>query len=402
MSRRILHLLSQRPGRTGSGVTLDSLVRFSAKAGWEQAAALGTPAEDPQPDLGDVDRESVHPLIFESGDLDFPVPGMSDVMPYPSTRFSDMDADALARYRHAWRELLKEVIGSFRPDLIHSHHLWLLSSMVKDLAPDLPLLIQCHATGLRQLELCPLLAGEVLAGCARADRFQVLSSAHAIRLSDCLGVGLDRIHVIPSGYREDLFHRRGRSGDWSERILYVGKLSRAKGLPWLLDAFERLRDERSSIQLHVAGSGGGAEAENLERRMTGMAGAVFHGMLGQEALGALMRRSEICVLPSFYEGVPLVLVEALACGCKLLSTDLPGVRDRIAPAAGPALRTLPLPGLKNVDEPREEDLPAFVENLARGLALALDAPAPEAAELDEFGWRAVFRRTETIWKELLS
>ncbi len=401
MSRKILHLLSQRPGRTGSGVSLDSQVRFSGNAGWQQAAILGSPASDPTPALGDLDQDSIHPLLFETAELNFPVPGMSDVMPYPSTRFSTMSADMLDRYRGAWREHLTRVIDEFQPDLIHSNHLWLLSSMVKDIAPELPQVIQCHATGMRQMLLCPHLAEEVKLGCARADRFQVLSADHAMRLSENLDLSLDRIHVISAGYREDLFHRKGRSGDDSGKILYVGKLSRAKGLPWLMDAFDRLRGERKRIELHVAGSGGGEEAAAIEKRLRGMGGAIYHGMVDQASLGALMRKSEICVLPSFYEGVPLVLVEALACGCKLVSTDLPGVRDRIAPAAGPALHSVPLPAMRGVDEPMEESLPEFVEQLTRGLARALDAPTLDLTDLREFGWEAVFTKVEAIWKDLL-
>jgi len=41
---RVLHLLSQQPGRTGSGVTLASLVRHAAESGWEQCVVVGLPA----------------------------------------------------------------------------------------------------------------------------------------------------------------------------------------------------------------------------------------------------------------------------------------------------------------------------------------------------------------------
>jgi len=348
-----------------------------------------------------LDSASIHPLLFERTPLDFSVPGMSDVMPYSSTRFSHMSAGMLDSYRRAWRDHLKCIIDEFKPDIIHSHHIWLLSSMVKDSAPDIPQVIQCHATGLRQMSLCPHLADEVKEGCARADRFQVLRAEHAMQLSDGLGVSLDRVHVVSSGYREDFFHRKGRRGDGSGHIVYVGKLSHAKGLPWLLDAFDRLREEKRSIELHVAGSGGDAEAKKLERRLSGMGGTTYHGMLDQASLGALLRKAEILALPSFYEGVPLVLVEALACGCKLVSTDLPGIRDRIAPAAGAALTTLPLPSLRSIDEPVEDDLPAFVENLRRALSDSLDDASPEPMNLSTFGWEAVFRKTESIYRELL-
>ena len=46
MSGKVLHILSQRPGRTGSGVTLDALVRQAAAAGWSQQALVGVPVTE--------------------------------------------------------------------------------------------------------------------------------------------------------------------------------------------------------------------------------------------------------------------------------------------------------------------------------------------------------------------
>jgi len=108
---------------------------------------------------------------------------MSDVMPYPSTRFSAMSEDQVTTYLAAWRRHLGEVVEAFHPQVIHSHHLWLVSSIIKELAPATALVIHCHATGLRQLELCPQLADRIRSGCARADRFVVLHRAQQRQLS---------------------------------------------------------------------------------------------------------------------------------------------------------------------------------------------------------------------------
>ena len=81
MTRRVLHLLSQRPGRTGSGVTVQALVREAAAAGWEQAVVVGTPLDDPHPRVEGVGDARIHPLRFGAPPLDFALPGMSDVMP---------------------------------------------------------------------------------------------------------------------------------------------------------------------------------------------------------------------------------------------------------------------------------------------------------------------------------
>jgi len=190
---RVLHVLSQRPSLTGSGITLDALVRNATAAGWEQRVVVGVPASDPEPAVGGLDRVAVKPLVFDTDELCFPLPGMSDVMPYPSSRFSELRADQLEAYRRAWSHHLERVVEGFRPDLIHSHHLWILSALVKDVAPRVPVLTHCHATGFRQMELCPGLAAEVRRGLTRSEGFAVLHRSHAGQLAATLGVGPEEL-----------------------------------------------------------------------------------------------------------------------------------------------------------------------------------------------------------------
>ena len=134
-------------------------------------------------------------------------------------------------------------------------------------------------------------------------------------------------------------------------------------------AFTNLLDKDANLRLHIAGSGAGPEAEALRQRMRALAPAVvLHGQLDQPQLADLMRRCGVCVLPSFYEGVPLVLVEAAACGCRLVSTALPGVVERIAPHLADRLTLVPLPRLKGSDQPVAADLPRFVADLEAALA----------------------------------
>lgn len=405
MPRRVLHLLSQRPHLTGSGVTLDALVHHASRAGWEQHVVVGVPADDPAPAVAGLPPGKVHPLVFERNPLDFAVPGMSDVMPYPSTCFAAMTSAQLEAYRSVWSEHLRSVIARVQPDIIHSHHVWILSSLVKDFAPGVPVVTQSHATGLRQMVLCPHLADEVRNGCRRNDRFLALHEAVAEQIQRELGVARDRIEVVGAGYREDLFHARGRVPVPGPTLLYVGKYAAAKGLPWLLDAFERLRAERPGLRLHVAGSGAGEEAEALRARMTRMSPAVvLHGQLAQPALADLMRSCAVCVLPSFYEGLPLVLVEARACGCQLVATRVGGVASELSPRLGDDLQLVAPPRLSGVDRPVEEDLPALVEALCGAIARALDRAASgrsSVPDLSYFTWAAVFRRVEAVWRSLL-
>jgi glycosyltransferase involved in cell wall biosynthesis len=408
MPGRVLHVLSQRPSHTGSGVTLGAIVRCAGEAGWEQSAVVGVPAEDPHPAVGTLPPERIFPLVFGREELDFDLPGMSDVMPYPSTCFSELTAGQHKAYRSAWTGHLREVVDRFRPDLIHSHHVWILSSLIKDVIPRVPVVTQSHATGFRQMALCPDLAPDVKAGCARNERFLVLHEEMARWLTEALGVPAQRVSVCGAGYRQDLFHTQGRPAATGPDVAYVGKLSRAKGLPWLLEAVERLWGEGRDVRLHVAGSGAGEEAAELGARLSSLAPRVLlHGQLSQEDLAGLLRRCAVCALPSFYEGLGLVLVEALACGCRLVSTDFEGARDQIAPHAGEALELVPMPRLGDVDKPEPSDLPAFVENLAGALGRSLDRPGlgddafTAEGRLRPFTWEAVFQRVEEVWTGLL-
>ena len=105
------------------------------------------------------------------------------------------------------------------------------------------------------------------------------------------------------------------------RILFLGGLTRAKGVGRLLDAFIRLRETSPDATLAIAGRGP-MEAELRERVAdAGLAGAVHvTGFVTGEPLAKLMERCNIFVLPSRAEGFPLSFLECAERGMACLVT----------------------------------------------------------------------------------
>lgn len=404
---RILHLLSQRPDSTGSGTMLQSILTESEKSGHENMVVAGI-QEGSLPIFPGLSHLRTRFVTFGGGDLPFPIPGMSDVMPYPSMRFSDLTDRQLSSYREAFRTAVLEAAARFRPDIIHSNHLWLVTSLARRSLPGIPMVATCHGTDLRQMHTCPGFRQEVVSGCSGLDGVFALYSGQAEEIRQVYGIPAGRIHVAGAGFRSGLFVP-GEKKTGTPAIVYGGKLSRAKGVPWMLRAFASVTDLPWSLVL----AGGGTDPErseciDLAERLGSR--AVIAGSLRQEEFAAALSGANVFILPSLYEGLPLVLPEALASGCICLATDLPGVRDILKMAGKDWLRLIPCPPLEGADTIAPGYESKFVSDIAAALRKALTdiferPPSAEsfrelAERLKNSTWQAVFQRMEKVYRTL--
>ena len=412
-SLNVWHLLSQQPGKTGSGVALLALVRLGAEAGWRQHAVVGLPGEEPLPDIPPLAPAAVTPVRFDRPPVPFALPGMSDIMPYVSTRFSNFTPDMLEGYLQAFAAALTDAARGFQPDLIQSNHLWLLTALARVLFPETPICAYSHGTELRQLENAAHLAPWVVPACADVDRVFALHADNRDRIMRAYGIPAAHIRIVGAGFREELFKPDAacaRSSDGEVlTIVYAGKISAPKGVPWLIEAMRRVKaPEGRRVRLLLAGAAGDAGGETIRRQAAGIDNVVFLGELPQEKLAAVLQTADVFVLPSFFEGLPLVVVESLACGCRVVMTDLPGV-DGWMPAglcAEGRVDRVPPPRLIGADTPMPADLPEFVARLVEALErqLAASVECRRAAQPDSrlkpLSWSGVFERMQAEYREL--
>ena len=125
----------------------------------------------------------------------------------------------------------------------------------------------------------------------------------------------------------------------------------------------------------------------------------FLGKLDQKTLAKRMTQCDVFILPSFYEGLPLVLIEAMACGLRTICTDLPGIRpwlNRVLPENG-TLFVEP-PKMRNTDEPLPECLPDFEKRLARAMDHARNARLPDPQQVSALSWDALCEKLIEIFR----
>lgn len=122
--------------------------------------------------------------------------------------------------------------------------------------------------------------------------------------------------------------RRELGVDASARLLiHVGRFVEAKNHLGLVECFRELCRRRGDLALLLVGSRGECQ-EAVKRRVSeyGLGGRVF--FLGaREDLARLLKSSDVFVLPSVREGMPLVMLEATAAGLPVVASDLPGTRE---------------------------------------------------------------------------
>jgi len=238
----------------------------------------------------------------------------------------------LARHRQRW-------------DIVHAHQM--LSPMtIGMLARALfgkKLIVNPHASGpigdvavLRTGR--PVSGGPRLAAALKlSDAFVSISGGIREDLRS-LGVREDRIWEIPNGVDTEHFRplarplrhvlRRslGLPNGWM--VVFAGRLAREKSLGVLLRAWRRVRARQPDAQLVIVGAGEQLAMLIDEAESLGIAGSVhFPGEC--EDVAPVLQAADAFVLPSMTEGLPVALLEAMACGLPVVATSVGGSRQLV-------------------------------------------------------------------------
>jgi teichuronic acid biosynthesis glycosyltransferase TuaC len=286
-------------------------------------------------------------------------------------------------YLASVRGTANRVIRQFRPDVVFACWAhpdgWAAVRIARQ--AGLPILIKVHGSDVLLITKGPRRRARIAEALGAADGVIAVSqdlANHVIRL----GVEAGKVHVIPHGVDDGLF----RPGDRAEArarlglpavgkvLLFVGNVLLSKGAGVLVEACARLRDRALPCHCYLVGEGRDAARvralvgrHGLEGRMT------LAGHFPPELLPDWYRAADVVVLPSYSEGIPNVLREAMMCGRPFVATRVGGIPE-ITPA-----------GVGRLVEPGD---PA-----ALAAALADTLEQPPRVDLD------VVRRLNISWEE---
>ena len=346
---KILHLISQYPSKTGSGIYLTEVYKNFKSMNFTQKVLCAMNEDD----IIKVNFDDYEIIKFKSKDLSFPVVGMSDVMPYESFLFSNLVNEKLEEYIKVFTNKITKIVNEFNPDIIFTNHLYIISSIVANLNLSCKVFAFCHGTDLRQLYKNNIHKKLICKNIPKVDGIFCLSEKQKEEIIEVFEYNKDKIYNKNSKLK----------------LIYAGKFSRAKGVIYLLKAFEKVKD-KYNIELILAGSGTGEEYDEIISYSQKMSDKVkLYGYMDTQEIADLFRSCDIFVMPSFYEGLSLVTIEAMACDLKVVMNELENFMDFVGDDIinSKNIEFVKMPKLFDTDKVVKEEVNDYIQRLSLAL-----------------------------------
>src|SRR2546422_513568 len=201
----------------------------------------------------------------------------------------------------------------------------------------------------------------------------------------------DGLWFIPNGVGPEFFHVRPVPQGMATKLLFVGTWIDHKGVYYLAEAFEKVLRVIPEARLTVAGC---QEPEEKVRQCfapTSQAALEVWPFIKRAEMSSLYAEHEIFVLPSLMEGMPLVLLEGMASGMPVVTTESSGMTDLIEDSHD---GLFVIPG-------DTESLSAAIVRLCRDPELRLRLGSAAQEKMKRYTWKQAARRTEAVFNRAI-
>ncbi len=225
----------------------------------------------------------------------------------------------------------------YKPDIIHAHiYSAGVPAVILGRIFKIPVAITEHWSG---FPLRLLTTAEKMKARFAMNRARVIlpDSKNLIKHIENYGIK-NRFHAVPNTVNTELFYPQIDKirNDEIKRILLVCSLLPVKGVPFLLEAIKRIKAKRRDFRLDIIGDGPNREDyENMAKELQINDLVKFLGFIPKrEDVAEFMRRSDFFVLPSIWENLPCVIIEAMASGVPVVATKVGGTGELVDENAG--------------------------------------------------------------------
>jgi teichuronic acid biosynthesis glycosyltransferase TuaC len=173
--------------------------------------------------------------------------------------------------------------------------------------------------------------------------FVVTKSEHLRQKAMEMGIGAEKVRTVRNGCDPSVFHLADRSlarvqlaiGKEVELVLFVGRLDTKKGIGELLEAFASLAGRRPHMRLAYVGDGSGGEHLGSKAKHLGLGDRiVLAGACSSRVVAQWLAAANVLALPSYDEGYPNVVIEALSCGRPVIATNVGGILELVNKESG--------------------------------------------------------------------
>jgi glycosyltransferase involved in cell wall biosynthesis len=173
--------------------------------------------------------------------------------------------------------------------------------------------------------------------------FVVTKSEHLRQRAMQMGIPAEKVRTIRNGCNPAVFHLRDRTAaraqlhvdDRAELVLFVGRLDTAKGIGELMEAFASLASHRPNLRLAFVGDGPGAEHLRAKAKHLALEERIILiGACPSHIVAQWLAAANVLALPSYNEGYPNVVIEALSCGRPVIATNVGGILELVNEDSG--------------------------------------------------------------------
>jgi teichuronic acid biosynthesis glycosyltransferase TuaC len=173
--------------------------------------------------------------------------------------------------------------------------------------------------------------------------FVVTKSEHLRQRAIQMGISASKVRTIRNGCNPTVFHLGDRTTaraqlaiDYkAELVLFVGRLDTAKGIEELLEAFASLAGRRPNLRLAFVGDGpGGEHLRSKAKHLALEDRIILRGACSSQEVAQWLAAANVLALPSYNEGYPNVVIEALSCGRPVIATNVGGILELVNEESG--------------------------------------------------------------------